>query len=272
MFSLLVKMPILKQLSSFKSAINIKSLSCSIALFLGLATGIRAETPETIPQEVKDAIMEIELAANKKNLSGLMEYYSPEFTNNDGLTKESLSKAIREIWKNYPRLKYTTTIESWEQEGNELIAKTATQIKGTQPTKGRVIRLDSVVMSNQHFLNGKLVRQEILSEKTQLTSGKNPPSVEVVLPETVKAGAEYNFDVIVLEPIGDEVLLGGAMEERTNSDRYINPTTIELKQLNSGGIFKTAKAALLPDNQWLSAILVRGDGITVVTQRVRIQK
>ncbi len=264
-------MPIFKLISPIKNFISLKSLSCSLALVLGLATGATAETPETLPQELKTIIMEIETAANQKDLSGLMEYYSPEFANNDGLTKESLGAALTKIWKSYPRLKYNTTIESWEQEGDELVAKTVTRIRGTQPTKGRVIRLESVVSSSQHFLNGKLIRQEILSEQTRLTSGKNPPTVEVIAPETVKIGKQYNFDVIVLEPLGNEVLLGAAIEERTASDRYLNPTTLKLEQLSAGGIFKTTTASLLPDNQWLSAILVRGDGITMITQRVRIQ-
>lgn len=252
--------------------ISLQSLGCSIALVLNLVIGVKAETPETIPQELKTVIMEIETAANRKDLSGLMEHYSPEFTNNDGLTKESLEKSLNEIWQNYPRIKYYTTIDSWEQEGDELVVKTSTSIKGTQPTRGRVIRLESVITSNQYFQDGKLLRQEILSEQTRLTSGNNPPQVEIIAPETVKVGERYDFDVILLEPIGDEVLLGGAIEERTGSDRYLNPTTLELEQLQAGGIFKTTKAALLPDNQWLSAILVRGDGITMITQRVRTER
>ena len=264
-------MQIFKLSSPIKSVISLKSLSCSIALVLGLATTLKAETPETIPQELETVIMEIETAANQKDLSGLMEHYSPEFTNNDGLTKESLGATLTEIWNNYPRLRYTTTIKSWEQEGDELVAETVTQIRGVQPTRGRVIRLNSVVTSSQHFVNGKLIRQEILSEQTQLTSGNNPPKVRVIAPETVEVGEKYNFDVIVLEPIGNEVLLGGAIQEPTTSDRYLNPTTLELEQLSAGGIFKTAEAASIPENQWLSAILVRGDGITMITQRVRTQ-
>ncbi|HHP7232050.1 MAG TPA: nuclear transport factor 2 family protein [Xenococcaceae cyanobacterium] len=250
----------------------IKSLTCSLALVFGLATGIKAETPETIPQELETAIREIETAANQRDLAELMEYYSPEFTNNDGLTKESLGAALKQIWDNYPRLKYITTIESWEQAGDELVVKTQTQIRGTQPTKGRVINLDSVVDSQQYFRDGKLVRQEILSEQTQITSGANPPQVEIVAPETVKVGEEYNFEVIVTEPIGNEVLLGAATEEVISGDRYLNPTTLELEQLSAGGIFKTAQASLLPEDKWLSAILVRGDGITMITQRVRTQE
>ena len=62
------------------------------------------------------------------------------------------------------------------------------------------------------------------------------------------------------------------IEERTGSDRYINPTTLELEPLPAGGIYKLVTAPRLADNHWLSAILVRGDGITMVTRRVNISR
>ena len=58
-------------ISSMKNFVSPKSLGLSVALVLGLATGIKAETPETIPQSVKTTIMEIERAANQQDLSGL---------------------------------------------------------------------------------------------------------------------------------------------------------------------------------------------------------
>ena len=85
-------------------------------------------------------------------------------------------------------------------------------------------------------------------------------------------GEKYNFDVIVTEPLERNVLLGAALEERTGSDRYINPSTLELEPLSAGGIYKVVTAPLLPDNHWLSAIVVRSNGITLVTKRVQIEK
>ena len=79
------------------------------------------------------------------------------------------------------------------------------------------------------------------------------------------------FDVIVLQPLGSEVLLGAAIEERTGSDRYLNPSNIKLEGLSAGGIFKLVQAPLLPDNLWYSAIVVRQDGMVLLTQRVRVQ-
>ncbi|MGV2831222.1 nuclear transport factor 2 family protein [Myxosarcina sp. GI1(2024)] len=252
------------------------SLSLGFLLSLGILGGftnlVRAQTAENIPEELQTVIAEIQAAANSQDLPEVMQYYSPEYSNTDGLTRNSLSQALREMWKDYPRIRYSTTIESWEDNGDELVAETITNISGIQNNQGRELRLESTVRSRQYFQDNKLIRQEILSERTKLTSGQNPPQVEVYVPEVVESGERYNFDVVVTEPLGEDVLLGAVEEERTGSDRYLNPTSLELQPLPAGGIYKLVTAPLLPDNNWLSAILVRGDGITMVTRRVRVKK
>jgi hypothetical protein len=105
-----------------------------------------------------------------------------------------------------------------------------------------------------------------------MTSGANPPQVDINLPDTVKVGSKFDFDAIVKEPLNDEVLLGTAIEDKVSSERYLNPKTLELEALPAGGIFKTVTAPIQPENRWFSAILIRGDGITMVTQRLRVEK
>ncbi len=261
-----------------KYFLNNKSINYALTLLLSMSmlnimsSITKAQTGENPPQELVEAITEIEKAANERNLDKLLEYYSEDFTNTDGLTHTSLSEALNQMWSNYAQLRYTTEIESWEQVGEQQVANTVTYIRGTQRNKGRVSRLNSTLRSRQYFQNQQLVRQEIISEKTQLTSGLNPPKVNVIIPEQVKVGEKYNFDVIATEPLEDKLLLGAVIEERTGSDRYINPTTLELEPLPAGGIYKLVTAPRLADNHWLSAILVRGDGITMVTRRVNISR
>lgn len=242
----------------------------SLGIVSGLTNVVQAESAATAPAELTEMIAGIEAAANQKDINGVIEYYSSNFTNTDGLTPDSLTKALEQMWKNYPRLKYTTTIDSWSNQGNQLVAETTTTIKGVQNRQGRVIRLNSTIKSRQYFQQQKLVKQEILAEQSQLTSGENPPQVQVVAPETVTTGEKYNFDLIVEQPLGDKVLLGAVQEEKTASNLYLNPTALELEPLPAGGIYKTATAPMLPDSNWLSAILVRGDGMTMVTHRVNV--
>jgi len=245
------------------------------SLFLGLyltpATLVRAESPETAPEELKKALREIETAANRQDIEGVMQHYSPNFENTDGLRYSTLEEALNALWERYPRLEYTIELQSWETEGSELVAETVTKTVGSEKIEGRWMQLDSTIHSRQYFQDDLLVRQEILSERTEVTSGDNPPEVEVNLPERVEVGEEYSFDVIVQEPLGNDVLLGAAKEEATRSDRYLNPSNFELEILPGGGIFKRVSAPRLPDNHWLSAIIVRGDGMRIITQRVRVE-
>ena len=214
----------------------------------------------------------MESAANEQDLDEVMEYYADEFTNEDGLTTDSIEVALEKLWSSYPQLTYETKIISWEEQGDELVAETETKITGSRDNQGRTIRLESNIKSRQYFQDKKLVRQEVLAEQTKLFTGERPPRVRVNVPETVQVGEQYHFDTIVTEPLEGDVLLGAALEERTGSDRYLNPSTLELEPLSSGGIYKVVTAPLLSDNHWLSSIIVRGDGITMVTQRVRIEE
>lgn len=246
------------------------TLLFSIFFLSGMGSITKAQTGENPPTELIEAIANIEEAANNRDLEQLLENYSEDFTNTDGLTYTSLSEALKQMWRDYSQLRYSTKIESWEQVGDELVANSVTYIRATQRNKGRIGRLNSTLRSRQYFQDQKLVRQEILSEQTQISFGTKPPKVRVLVPEQVKVGEKYNFDVIATEPLEDKLLLGAAVEERTGSDRYTNPTTLELKPLSAGGIYKVVTAPRLADSHWLSAILVRGDGITMVTRRVNI--
>lgn len=253
-----------------------KKIATVLLLNLGIMGGISTcalgENATTAPKALTEAIAEIETAANNQDLDGLISYYSPDFTNSDGLTTDTLKKALDQMWQNYSRLKYSTEIKSWSQSGNQLVAETVTTVRGIQTTEGRKARLKSTIKSRQYFQGQKLVRQEILTEQSQLTSGKNPPKVQVVAPDTVTVGKKYNFDLIVNEPLGDQVLLGAVQEEKTAGNLYLNSSSLELEPLPAGGIYKVATAPLLPENNWLSAILVRGDGITMITHRVNIHE
>jgi hypothetical protein len=111
-----------------------------------------------------------------------------------------------------------------------------------------------------------------LSERTQLTSGSKPPQIDFKLPEQVQVGQKYNFDAIVQEPLGDDFLLGTALEEAIKPDNFLNPTSVDLQLLTSGGLFKTAQAPSTPGSRWVSAVILRGNGMTMVTQRLQVVK
>ncbi len=246
------------------------SVIIGFGISLGTHLTLRAESSDTAPIELKALITQIDAAANRQDIERIQSLYSDQYVTADGLMLDEFTQSLKELWKAYPDLKYTTELLSWKKNGSGWVAQTLTTITGNSQQKGRTIQLEAKIKSRQTFQGDKLIRQEILSEETKLTSGENPPQVTVKVPETVKVGETFDFDVIVSEPLKDDLLAGMAMAEKVNSDRYLDPSTMQLELLQSGGLFKRIPAAEEPQNRWLSAILVRSGGITMVTHRVRI--
>jgi ketosteroid isomerase-like protein len=245
-----------------------------VALGLAIAWGgdisARAESPATAPPELQETLTQIDAAASQGDLEAVMQFYSPEFAHADGLTYETMQQALTAFWERYPDLTYETTLTSWESEGDAIVAETVTNITGTQQAGGRTFTLDATISSRQRFVEQQMVSQEVLTERSQVTSGENPPTVTVNLPEQVTTGQEYPFDAIVTEPLGDRVLLGTALEEPVSPDGYLTPAALDLGLLPAGGLFKVGQAPATPESRWVSAIIIREDGITEVTQRLRV--
>lgn len=262
-------------LLSRKSVFQSSRLLVICLLVLSLFSGWKcaeAGTAQNAPAEVKNLLTKIDAAANQGNVKGVIQFFSPNFTHGDGLNRQNMEKALTGLWQRYPQLKYNTQLQSWKPEGNAIIAETVTNITGTPSPQSDNLTLNTTIKSRQRIMNGKIVHQDILSERTQLTSGTKPPRVEFKLPQQVKVGQQYSLDAIVQEPLGDDYLLGAALEEPIKADKYLKPTTVDLELLSSGGIFKIGRAPSTPGHQWVSAVIMGDDGMTMITQRLQVMK
>ncbi len=222
------------------------------------------------PADLVSAIEQIEQAASSGEVSAVMQGYSPAFTNDDGFTYETLPAALETLWARYGNLSYRVELQSWDRTSDGYTAETLTYISGTQITDGRPTQLESVIRSQQNFVDGKVVSQTTLSERNQMTSGQSPPTVSVILPEQVNTGEQYDFDAIVMEPLGKRYLLGAAVEEGATSADFFTGRPVELELLTAGGLFKVGEAPATADSRWVSALVVRDDGLTVITRRLRV--
>jgi len=242
-------------------------LGCGLAL---LASTARAEPPETAPEVLTQILDELEIAASGQDLQTVMGYYSPEFATADGMTHATLSMGLTQLWETYDAIAYDVELVSWERDGADFVTETVTRIEGTRREANRDIRLTSEVVSRQRIRDGLFAEQTILAESSQLASGENPPKVSVSLPQTVRPGETFSFDVVVQEPLGDDVLLGGVTEEVATDLTQLVSGELDLDVLPAGGIFQVGTAPEEPGDRWLSAVLIRKDGFTVVTQRLRV--
>lgn len=254
---------------TFTSSLSL--LSCLLALNIS-SNGqfAQAAKPENAPPALKNLLTQIDTASNRGDVQGVMQFYSPNFTHGDGLNRQTMAQALRFFWQRYPRLRYSTKVKSWKRQGKNIIAETVTRITGLPSSNKNNLALSATIISRQRITGRKILRQDILSERTQITSGSKPPQVDFRLPQKVKVGQKYNFDAIVEEPLGNNFLLGSAMEENIKPSKYLNPTPVNLKLLNAGGLFKTGLAPSKPGQQWISAVILSNNGLTMITQRLRI--
>jgi hypothetical protein len=244
-------------------------------LSLGLASGwkqAQAITSQNAPADLQNLLQQIDTAATQGNIKGVVQFYSPNFTQSDGLNRLTLEQALTSLHKRYPQLRYTTQLQSWQPEGNAIIADTVTTITGLPSANSEHLTLNSTIASRQRIVGGKIVRQDIQAERTQVTSGSKPPHVDIKLPQQVRVGEQYNFDAIVQEPLGEDFLLGAALEEQVQPNKYLNPTPVNLELLTSGGLFKVGRAPTTPGSQWLSAVIMRPEGTIMITQRLQVVK
>lgn len=254
-----------------------KKIILSFTFILGfyLATiqfnSVKAQSSRSTPPELIELITKIDSAANNQDLESLSQYVSPQFQTTDGLDYETFTQSLTKLWQQYPDLNYRTRIESWEEKEGELIATTLTQIEGSFDSDGRKMNLISDISAKHYFRDDKLIQQEILTEKTEITSGDNPPEVTIKLPKTAKAGSEFDFDVIIIEPLDSDLLIGGAKEEEVSDQLYNESSPIELDALSAGGIFKRVTIPRNSQDRLYSVLLIRADGLRLVTQRVKIE-
>ncbi len=262
---------LMKRNKTLNVSIPLVSSLLAISLF---STGqfAKADQIKNAPATLTNLLTQIDKAANQGNINGVMDFYSPTFINGDGLNRKAMEQALTGLWQRYPKLNYTTKLESWKSEGNTIIVETVTNISGLPASGNNNLALQSTIKSRQKFTGSKIVHQDILSERTQLTFGSKPPQVEIKLPQQVKVGEKYNFDAIVQEPLGEDLLLGTAIEEPIQSNKFLNSTTAKLEFLNSGGLFKIGRAPSNPGTQWVSAVIRRGENMTIITQRLAVVK
>ncbi|MEB3355978.1 MAG: nuclear transport factor 2 family protein [Synechococcales bacterium] len=271
----------MSQLKSFRpstrsSVGRFGRLASSLLLGLMLAAAghrVVAQTasPEVAaPPEVLEAIASLDAAASQEDLQGVLTFYSPNLVHGDGLTYSTLEEALTAFWEKYDDLAYQTELTAWEETEDGYVTETTTTVTGVQPLGNRNLTLTSTLTSRQRFVDEQIVEQTILAEESQFTLGDNPPNVEVNLPEEVGIGQQFYFDAIVLEPLGDRILLGAALEEPASPEGYVADAPVELELLSAGGLFKVGRAPATPGSRWVSAVIIREDGITAITRRFQV--
>jgi hypothetical protein len=241
-----------------------------LSLSIGALTPSYAATSPP-PANVTALINRIDQAANSRQLPALLENFSANYSV-DGMSRSQWQQQVSGLWQRYSNLRYSTTIQDWKQDASGISIDITTQIDGTSSEGGKRNKLVAKIQARQYVVNGKVVQQQILNEQVRSSSGVKPPTVDMVIPDKLRPSEDYNVDVIVQEPLNDDVMMGALSEQAVSNGNYGKATPYKLELLSTGGLFKNAKAPSKAGDYWLSAVFVRPDGITTITRRIHVRR
>ena len=223
-----------------------------------------------LPEALSMLVRRIDRAASNENISGVMRFYSDELQHSDGITANQLEAMLTEFWQAYDNLQYTTDVTDWQTTDTGFVTTTSTTVTGEKNFGSQRLTFEATLESRQVIRDRQIIEQEILAESSQIQLGQAPPTVQVNLPDMVKPGETFYFDAIVLEPIGDSLLMGTSFSDPVSLESYRTVPSLDVSVLGAGGLFKVGDASLEPGHEWVSGLVFREDGITGVTQRLRI--
>lgn len=270
-------------------------------LALGILSSNRF-TPDAIaaaPTSPSSVITDLDTALNRKDATAVTNLLSPNFIHGDGYTRQAVTQSLQTLWQQYPSLTYRTEIIKSEASRNEI--ETLTTIQGQRNLRGQIWKIEGTIRALQVIEANQVRSQTILAEQTQVRIGEKPPTVSINLPPTVSVGSDYNYDVVIQEPINDDLFMGSILDEPVSPALMSNPTRLQLQfpslaelltgrpgrtrpsitsgkavklsRMKSGGFFKIGRASNVPETKWISAILASHDGgITIATTRLRTVK
>lgn len=241
------------------------------ALTLGAVPALAAPA-ETAPVAVRQTLERIESAANAQDLDAVMAAYATRFTSDTGFDHSQLRQTLETFWQQYDSLTYDVELLNWEAAGpGTYVIETRTQVNGVQALTDRRLNLEADVTSRQRLENGQITRQDTLSETSRITSGTNPPTLQTLLPSPLTAGQPFAFDTIVMEPLEGRSLMGVAVDEGVTATDFFEPRPVVFDILSAGGLYKLGTAPETPDQRWISAVIIREDGMVVETRRVVVE-
>ena len=149
--------------------------------------------------------------SSKNNIEKLKELYSDDFINNDGFNKKTIFKMMEMASGAYKDVSYVTDIESIKVDGNYAV------VKAYEIATGETIKVidklqDTGTISSEIYYTDylkkegnkwKIVASYVNSEKVELKYGEAKNMVvDVVAPQTVPAGSEYEVSITTKTPDG----------------------------------------------------------------------
>ncbi len=130
------------------------------------------------------------------------------------------------------------------------------------------------LISNQKLAiktkDGKITKQEIISDYSILNTNKKDLEITIAIPDIVLTGSKYDIDLIIEKPINNTILAGGLIALNSETNNINLKKEIELSPRRSGGLFKSVRAPYQPGKQRWAALIAHPKGIVSITKNVKV--
>lgn len=175
-------------------------------------------------KEIKALFAKQDEYAKKYDLKALKTLYSTNFMDNDGYNKDVYFSLVKDTWKTYPDITYTTRIDDIKLNGDYATVETTETALATSDDINKAIfgELNSVskcIYHLQRFSNKwEIMGETVLEEISTLKYG-DARYVKMTLeaPRMVGAGQEYTTTLKVDSPVGNIVVAS------INQEKIVNP-------------------------------------------------
>ena len=202
----------------------------------------------------------------RKNLENALNTRNLKLIKNIFKEKESvqIQEKFDAIIKDFPNSKWQIQRLS---KGNSKEEIFKVKVNGKKIVDGEIYFLQSNFKYLFTMQNNKINNGIIKNLLTTIRNDKNEIDIFFSIPEKVLTGTKYDIDIILNEPLGDEIIAGGIISHENES--YLKQE-INIEALVSGGIFKTTRATSRPTTQIWSGIIIHPKGTISFTKSVEI--
>ena len=175
-------------------------------------------------KDIKSVITRQEKYSNKFQLEELSSLYAGDFVNADGFNKEVYFKLIKDTWKTYPDISYTTKIKNIEFSGNyATVEADETAVATSKDEVGDLVAIgdlystaDSIYYLEKIGSKWLISSEQVLKETSSLKYGDaRYTNIELSSPTQIKSGQSYTATLKVDAPSDSVVVASINQEEIT---------------------------------------------------------
>lgn len=230
--------------------------------------------------------------SNTHDIENLQKLYADNYFSGDGLNKEQLTNLMKDTWKNYPDIKYSSIIKAIRINDNLATVESFDIASGETSKKSDITNDIGLLNSDSHNIlylqrygkTWKIISDHITYEKTTIKYGsaKNT-NVDFYVPEQVNSGENYTASLHVSIP-NNVICLGSITREPIVYPQTKQEEVFRQIQPDVGELERVMKANTNNNNELISASAgfteivqdknistdIRLTGIAVIMQRVNI--